>query len=173
MDTQRFDDLTRSLAPGASRRTLLRGMLGGAAALVGLRAASTAAAPPDKMDICHYDPDSGTYRLFTVNENALDAHIAHGDNSSIGCAEGFQLNLDSCECESVVVDECLGIGASGCGSGGTCAENQDNGQLICVNTGTGNADDNGCTDSSTCSADGEICVLDGTDGDVTHCHFHL
>lgn len=37
-----------------------------------------AAAPAPKVDICH-KRGNGTYHLISVNENALQAHLAHGD----------------------------------------------------------------------------------------------
>lgn len=46
MDSNRFDALTRSLAGAADRRTALRGMAAGAAALAGLGIAARAGAQP-------------------------------------------------------------------------------------------------------------------------------
>lgn len=37
------------------------------------------AAPGTKVDVCHFDKDTGTYILININDNAWDAHIAHGD----------------------------------------------------------------------------------------------
>lgn len=37
------------------------------------------AAPGTKVDVCHYDKDSGTYRKINISDNAWDTHIAHGD----------------------------------------------------------------------------------------------
>ena len=60
MDGNNFDDLTRKLATGASRRSVLRGLLGGAAALGGLKATDALAAKMDQITICHQtESDSG------------------------------------------------------------------------------------------------------------------
>ena len=32
-----------------------------------------------KVDICHYDEDTGEWHTINVSENALEAHLAHGD----------------------------------------------------------------------------------------------
>ncbi len=32
-----------------------------------------------KVDICHYDEDTGEYHTINVSENAVEAHLAHGD----------------------------------------------------------------------------------------------
>jgi len=37
------------------------------------------AAPGTKVDVCHYDKDSGTFIKINISDNAWDAHIAHGD----------------------------------------------------------------------------------------------
>jgi hypothetical protein len=36
------------------------------------------AAPADKVDVCHLE-GNGSYHLINVSENALPAHLAHGD----------------------------------------------------------------------------------------------
>lgn len=32
-----------------------------------------------KVDICHYDADTDTWKTLNISENAVDAHLAHGD----------------------------------------------------------------------------------------------
>jgi uncharacterized protein (TIGR02145 family) len=32
-----------------------------------------------KIEVCHYDKETGTSHTITINANALDAHLAHGD----------------------------------------------------------------------------------------------
>ena len=39
----------------------------------------TVRAPKQKVQICHFDEESGTYETLNVNGNALAAHLAHGD----------------------------------------------------------------------------------------------
>lgn len=170
MDSQRFDDLTRSLSSESTRRTLLRGLLGGAAALVGLHATASAA-PRGKVDVCHYDADSGTYHRINVNENALQAHLNHGDNSNVGCASGYALNTDTCVCErdfSAYACDKFNDWAPTCGSNdrGFCVINVDTEGLVCVGS-VMSPDCNSCEGGC---ADGWVCVShDGCEG-VNHCH---
>lgn len=150
MESQRFDSLTRMMASGASRRTVLRGALGGALAAVGLRSVA-GAAPAAKVDICH-QTGNGTYRHINVSVNALDAHIAHGDFTDCegnfevdfdsctcvcgltSCGTGSELNTDTCECDPV--DECMAADLTRCSSGsGRCVESVDTGEFICAGTG--------------------------------------
>jgi hypothetical protein len=78
MDGNGFDELTRRLATGQTRRSVLRGLVGGGAALVAARAGGAViAAPQDKITICHWSEDLGYYELISVSENAVPAHTAH------------------------------------------------------------------------------------------------
>jgi hypothetical protein len=79
MDGKGFDELARRLATGRSRRSVLRGFVGGGAALVAARTGATLAAPAGKFTICHWSADLGYYELISVSGNALAAHEAHGD----------------------------------------------------------------------------------------------
>jgi hypothetical protein len=81
MDGHRFDDLTRTLATDASRRSLIRGLLGGAT-LFGL-GRSGGVAQQGKTTICH-QTGSG-FNLITVTNPALDAHYGHGDFPYTDC----------------------------------------------------------------------------------------
>jgi hypothetical protein len=56
MDGRGFDDLVRRLATGRSRRSVLRGMIGGGAALVAARAGTTLADLPAIVDVCQLIP---------------------------------------------------------------------------------------------------------------------
>jgi hypothetical protein len=80
MDSNRFDDLTRTLGTRRDRRGAVKFF--GAAALgavgvIGLRG-SGGAAPGNKVSICHLT-DDGTYNYISVSSNAIPAHAAHGD----------------------------------------------------------------------------------------------
>ena len=77
MDGNGFDELTRRLATGRSRRSVLRGLVGGGAALVAAKTGVTLAAPEDKVTICHWSEDLGYYELISVSPNAVAAHDAH------------------------------------------------------------------------------------------------
>jgi hypothetical protein len=181
MDTRRFDDLSRSLATGSSRRSLLRGLLGGAAALAGLGAGSTAAAPKGKVDVCHYDADSGTYHKININRNAYDAHIAHGDlvtcegnrrldmeTCSCVCAEtecdtGSTFNPATCACERQT-STCTEVGQS-CGNYSICMRLTGTSpeQLACIDIYASGCNINaGCTSSTDCTNRNNLCVDDDT-----------
>lgn len=77
MDGRNFDDLTRRLATGQSRRSILRGLIGGGGTLLATKAGSSLAAPAPKVTICHWSPDLGYYELISVSQNAVSAHAAH------------------------------------------------------------------------------------------------
>jgi hypothetical protein len=123
MDETRFDALAQELASGASRRRMLGGLVGGAAAL--LTGASLLEAKKGgkgkgkgngngkgkgngngngkgrtKVQICHLT-DEGTYTLIRVGSPAVKGHSKHGDTV---CAAG------PCQAES----------ATGCSETGDC-----------------------------------------------------
>ncbi len=129
MDDTRFDRLTRHMAQGTSRRTLLRlasGLLGGAAAATALQ--PTSARPQPKVGICHLD-DQGWYRYQEINGNAVAAHAAHGDaidpdfssdpdhcgGCGIACGAGFTCDEEACV--EICTHGLVSDGAGGC----TCA----------------------------------------------------
>jgi hypothetical protein len=92
MDGSRFDDLTRTLATGGNRRSLLRrGVLGGMA-LLGLGKSGVLAAP-GKTTICH-QTDTG-YNLITVADSALPAHYGHGDVAYMDCCTDSECAADA------------------------------------------------------------------------------
>src|SRR5262245_49840848 len=78
MDGRNFDDFARNLATGRSRRSVLRGLIGGGAALAGLKATGISAA--NKTTICHFPPDNpANLQIISVSNNSLPSHFAHGD----------------------------------------------------------------------------------------------
>lgn len=81
MEERGFDALTRRLANGVSRRSILRGFIGGGAALTAARMTGpVSAAPAPKVTICHFSEDTGTFAPITISGNAVDAHLTnHGD----------------------------------------------------------------------------------------------
>jgi len=125
MDSDRFDRMTRALGAGRTRRgalKLLGGAAFGAAGLVGLK--YTADAKGEKIDICHYDADTGTFHEINVSVNARDAHLAHGDvlpedygsvQHCTGCGDACGAGQDCCEggCTDLgTVDNCSSCGDS-------------------------------------------------------------
>lgn len=81
MDPHRFDELARTLGAAHSRRGVMRALRAGALGIVGLTGLSreAAARPAGKVTICHLDNDLGVYKQLSVSENAVRAHLAHGD----------------------------------------------------------------------------------------------
>ena len=80
MDGNRFDDMSRRLAAGVSRREALRrivgGAIGGSLALTGLRRVGAAT----KVWVCHQTGSAtNPFNYIEVSENAVPAHAAHGD----------------------------------------------------------------------------------------------
>lgn len=105
MDDTRFDQLTRSMAAGTTRRRVLGGVvaaIAGGMALTadGANARKRAKAQKngkgqDKVEICHKPgtPDEKTIR---VAEPAVKAHLKHGDT------------LGACPCANPCGDDCCG-----------------------------------------------------------------
>ncbi len=85
MDDNRFDAFTRRLATGRSRRAVLRGLVGGGAALVADRSVTLLAAQPDTVAVCHLDDETGTYQVLDLPSAAVSAHLEHGDFLFGGC----------------------------------------------------------------------------------------
>jgi hypothetical protein len=120
MDGRNFDDLTRRLAKGTNRRSLLKGLIGGGAAMVAAKGSGALAqrGPAEKVNVCHYDDELGYRVVLNINGNALDAHVNHGDwqvyDDTVCCPdsdcqpEGWEngyCDQGICEC---VKNECNG-----------------------------------------------------------------
>lgn len=159
MDNQKFDGITKALATGTSRRSVVRGIFGGALAAAGLSRVN--AAPMEKVVICHYDADTGLYHSISVSGNAYDAHVAHGD--LLSCGAGYELNGETCTCEPIYFCEVLN---GPCGEGGRCVEDVDTGLLVCAND-PGYCE--ACSTASDCVDNPGICASDGNCG-FDHCH---
>ncbi|MDC1227073.1 MopE-related protein, partial [Algibacter sp.] len=50
-----------------------------------------------KVNVCHYDADTDTWKTLNINGNALDAHLNHGDVSLVD-ADGDGYVVDANEC---------------------------------------------------------------------------
>ena len=57
--------------------------------LAALPVLSVGALPADKVDVCHRE-GNGEFHLINVSENALDAHMAHGDGVPGGSVPGME-----------------------------------------------------------------------------------
>jgi hypothetical protein len=78
LDDRGFDALTRTLATGRSRRSILRGLIGGSAALVAAKTGSALAAPAPKVDVCHWHEETGTYSVINISTNGwTNGHSGH------------------------------------------------------------------------------------------------
>ena len=72
--------------------TTKRWIVAGIAALALVVAVLAAGKPTDKVTICHM-PDSGTPHTMTVSQNALPAHMNHGDTNGACPGSPFQRSL--------------------------------------------------------------------------------
>lgn len=140
MDGGNFDDFTRNLAIGTSRRRVLRGLIGGVAALAGVKATDTVAA--GKTTICHFPPDNpANVQIISVADPSLDSHFAHGDMVLGDCCVYGDCASTVGECG--VLQDCL----ADPGSPSSCVYSDDS--SMCG--GGGDA----CTDQSFCL--GTVC----------------
>jgi hypothetical protein len=137
MDSQKFDGITRALASGTSRRSVLRGMFGtafgGALATIGVR---TAGASSHKVNVCHLTDDpANPVVLIDVSENAVPAHAAHGDATYVDltsdvnncgwcgnvCGAGEACEAGTCVSTCLADGEVCATGTECCG--GACTNN--------------------------------------------------
>lgn len=113
MDGNGFDDLTRRLATGRSRRSVLRGIVGGGAALAAARAGTSLAAPEPKVDVCHWDAAAGAFVWLSISQNSwLTGHQGQHAQDYLrgnGCCTAGECGTDS----ACLIHQC---------AAGTCAE---------------------------------------------------
>jgi hypothetical protein len=160
MDPQKFDGISRALASGTSRRSVLRGLLGtamgGALGLVGVTKGST---QPGKVGICHVTDSSTNPMVYIqVSTNALATHAAHGDLTS--CPGAGYIDPESCTCACDL--ECEGNfevdeGSCACVCNLTCEGNFDLDAATCTCVCNEVCEGNYEVDEETCSC---FCPVD-------------
>lgn len=165
MDGQRFDDLARVLARGASRRQVLRGLtagaVGGTAVALGFSRPAAEVAAADCIGgggTCAADSDCCAGGLCNPNGQC---YCDDPDRPGIGCActtgADETCGLDSLECCAGVcvragachpVPKCAEVGDA-CSDDGACCRD-----LVC-------GDGQTCGVAVTCAAEGGTCTDDG------------
>lgn len=150
MDGTRFDTLAKSLAAGRSRRSVLKGLIGGGAALVAAKAGPVLAQLEDNVLICHFTAsETNPYELITVSPAAVDAHLEHGDFNPVCKEEPCKCPIkcpDSCERDNQCCDGYVcNFDFSKEGAAGICQREE------CKNPDTCNNDNQCC--------DGQVCLI--------------
>jgi hypothetical protein len=131
MDGRNFDDLTRRLAKGTNRRSLLKGLIGGGAAMVAAKGGS-ALAQPSKEDVCHYDDETGEFSRLNVSSSAVSGHLGHGDFLprpccvNADCLEGYYCDQEVDN--TATVGTCVVEASDPCN--GVC--DPDDGEICCL-----------------------------------------
>jgi len=141
MDGSNFDELVRSLGAGRSRRSVLKGLFAGGAAVAAGRVGGTLAAPKPRYDICHRT-GNGSSHLITIPASAVDAHLAHGDDFL-----GSDANCSAC--------------GDACSAGETCVDFTCVGGQVSCDWGSAPDGNGGCAlcAPGSASSDGQSCEL--------------
>lgn len=188
MEPGQFDDITRRLAFGATRRKIVKLLGGGVAAGALSRFRGSSAEAASKVGICHLTGSAKNPVVYiTVSTNAIPAHQAHGDvinpdfqndpancgGCLISCDDGDPCTIDTCaagSCVNTPID-CSGLNDQcnvGICIGGACEAQP-------ASEGGACDDGNACTEGETCSGgvcgggsavncdDGNACTTDSCD----------
>jgi hypothetical protein len=172
MDDRRFDDLTRRLASGNSRRQVLKtmagGALGGLAGALGLGRAGAAGCNTDAECARGETCDSATGRcLRRGGGNGRPANQNQTQSQSVGIAAACTSDVECAPNETCVDFVCIPRGGGGqCVRGSTCTSDAtccggevcDTLNQVCVSAGGPCTNDTGtCFDSLDCCGN-EECV---------------
>ena len=144
--------------------TLRRGILFTIVLLAALLAGSTEAEAANKVAVCHIPPDAPEdFHTITVSENALSAHLAHGDvaggcleNCEILCDDGDACTIDACD---PVTGECLvDHPPVDCDDGLLCTTDSCDPGAGCIYTPVTCTPPDLCTITACSEADGGACI---------------
>jgi hypothetical protein len=137
MDDRRFDDLTKHLGRGHTRRSVLRGLVGGGTALLATGAGSALAKPsPDKkVTVCHYDASTGQSIEISIAQKALAKHLQNNQQDYQGaCAACTPVDCQyeawsdwgacSAECGGGTQTSTRGVVSQPLCGGAACSESQ-------------------------------------------------
>ncbi len=136
----------------------MKNLLIAIALYVGFVSTSALAGPAPKVVICHIPPGNpDNYQTINVSENALSAHLAHGDLGGPCDATCDQICDDGNPCTidhngDCATNGCLTVPEPvDCSDGNLCTVDSCNAGTGCVNTAVNCIDPDLCTDN-TCSA---------------------
>ena len=126
MEGSRFDALTKGLARGTSRRKMLRGLIGGGAAVVAAKTGTTLAAKEEGDNLPFPAGQSGECSAHRPWERGR-SHVAnHGDFVFNNCCVDNECPGDQCN-EGVCNEGKCGLTPAnedgGCDDGEACTEN--------------------------------------------------
>jgi len=164
MDENRVDEVSRAIAQGASRRTVLRALFG-AAAVAAAGQALPASAKSDKITMCK--PTGSGYKLTDVNVKQVDKRLQDGYfEPPYSCDE--QPSCEPCEGTCLNPGDACGSNADCCSerclSGGTCGDlcychDLYDGSGQACRSGFGwSCPQTGCTSNADCG-DGHYCIV--------------
>lgn len=170
MDGRRFDELTRRMGGEIPRRHVLRGLVGGIAAAVGL-SKGVSANGQEKKDLCHRTSDPNTpWVVISVADAAYQKHLdTHGDQPFVDCCEDADCTgYNTCggggtpgQCGCTPVCDSETCSDDGCGGTCPCPVNQDCCSGICTDLST---DDANCGSCGAVCESPETCGGDGSPG---------
>lgn len=190
MDGRQFDNVTRALGRGATRREVTKLIAGGALAVLGLGRASSAGATGDRWDergdvlICHRDRSRDGFKKVALSKNAAKKHLREHDDDFLwdGCCADRDCPEPDNPCARAVCRQgaCVekpghrgdicGEAADACSPAPVCVR----GSTVCPPASSACADDEVCRDGACVSrcvpnCDGRACGDDGCGGSCGSC----